>query len=75
MSNDVFQHWKENRFIIAPNELVDNEKLVILIDHTYWVHHGTELFEWCSERNATTQGMTVVFGDEVTLLEFVLKWS
>jgi len=75
MSSDVFQHWKENRFIIAPSELVDQEKLVVLTDHQFWSYHIGELIQWCSERNATTQGMTVVFGDEVTLLEFVLKWS
>lgn len=75
MSSDVFQHWKDNRFIIAPDELVDQEKLVILTDYTYWANHANELYEWCKDRNASTQGMTVVFGDEVTLLEFVLKWS
>ena len=72
---DIFQHWKDNRFIIAPEALVDNEKLVVLTDITYWTEHVDKLVKWCQERNAETQGMTVVFGDEKTLVEFVLTWG
>lgn len=65
------------RFIVAPAELMidDDEKLVILSDYRYWAKHLDELTEWCSERNVRIAGMTVVFGDAATLVEFVLKWS
>jgi len=72
---DIFESWKKNRFIIVDHELVDNESLVILTDVQFWADHTDELINWCSIRNATTQGMTVVFGDEPTLTEFVLRWS
>lgn len=72
---DIFQSWKDARFIIAPSVLVDNERLVILTDIQYWASHADELHEWCRDRNANTSGMTVSFDDEKTLLEFVLKWS
>ncbi len=75
MSDDIFHSWKENRFIIAPQELVDKEQLVVLTDFNYWTIHADELLEWCNERNVVTQGMTVVFPDEASLLEFVLRWS
>ena len=75
MSDDIFHSWKENRFIIAPAEIVDNEKLVILTDYNYWADHTDELIAWCNERNVVTQGMTVVFPDDVSLMEFVLRWA
>ena len=73
--NDIFAHWKEQRFIIAPDDLVDNEKLVILTDYNYWADNTDDLIAWCQERNVVTQGMTVVFPDDVSLTEFVLRWS
>lgn len=74
---DVFKEWKKQRFIIAPSELlVDaDEKLIVLTDYRFWAENIDELIEWCSERNAHNEGMTVVFGDEITLMEFVLRWS
>ena len=72
---DLFQHWKENRFVVAPKELTDNERLVILTDIQYWSYHADTLNQWCNDRNAVTSGMTVVFGDEKTLVEFLLKWA
>jgi hypothetical protein len=76
MSPDVFAEWKDSRFIIAPYDLVDDEKLVILTDYKFWADNVDELFNWCEERDTVvTQGMTVVFSDEITLMEFVLKWS
>jgi hypothetical protein len=72
---DIFQHWKDNRFVVAPIELTDNERLVILTDIQYWNDQHSELAGWCNDRNAVTSGMTVVFGDEKTLVEFMLRWS
>lgn len=72
---DIFQHWKDNRFIIVAPELTDNKHLVVLTDVGYWVDQIDELTTWCHDRDAVTSGMTVTFGSERTLLEFVLKWS
>lgn len=74
---DVFHEWKNQRFIIAAPELLTyrDEKLVILTDYKFWAEHIDELSEWCSERNAFNQGMTVLFSDEITLMEFVLRWA
>ena len=66
--------WKKNRFIIADPELAD-ALLVILTDSKYWSEHIGELINWCADNNAKTEGLTVVFGDEMTLTQFVLKWS
>ena len=75
MSDDIFHSWKENRFIIAPDVLVDKEKLVVLTDYNYWVDHTDELIAWCENNGAVSQGMTVVFPDAETLMLFVLRWS
>lgn len=76
MSTDAFEEWKRNRFVIAPQELVDDGVLlIVLADYNYWANHIDELTEWCSTRNAEIQGMTVVLRDEITLTEFVLRWS
>ena len=72
---DLFQHWKQNRLVVAPTELTDNERLVILTDIQYWVYNLDSLNQWCKDRNAVVSGMTVVFGDEKTLVEFLLRWA
>lgn len=75
MSDDIFHSWKEQRFIVAPEALVDEEKLVILTDFNYWAEHVDELKHWCLSNGAENQGMTVVFPDDETLMLFVLRWS
>jgi len=75
MSSDIFENWKNQRFIIAPEDLVDKEKLVILTDYHYWGNCTDELVEWCEANGAITQGMTVVFPDSETLMLFVLRWA
>jgi len=73
---DIMQDWKKNRFIIAPPDLVEgNERIVVLTDYNFWSDCIGELINWCENHNATTQGMTVTFGDEATLTLFVLRWS
>jgi hypothetical protein len=73
---DIMQGWKESRFIIAPSDLVeDDARLVVLTDYNFWSEHISELINWCVINNATTEGMTVAFGDDATLLLFVLRWS
>jgi hypothetical protein len=72
---DILQHWKENRFVIAGRDLTDDECLVILTDISYWSEHMDTLTAWCHDRDAVTAGMTVTFGSERTLTEFLLRWS
>lgn len=75
MSDDIFHSWKDSRFVIVDPVVADNERLVVLSDVSYWAFHVEELIEWCKTRNAQTQGMTITFGDDITLTEFVLRWS
>jgi hypothetical protein len=75
VSDDVFKSWKEERFIVAPSVLCDNEKLIVLTDVAYWNTHYEELKNWCDLNLSETQGMTVVCPDDETLLLFVLRWS
>jgi len=73
---DIFHSWKRNRFVIAAPELVDDGViLVVLSDYRFWADHMDELTAWCCIRDAQQQGMTVVFKDETTLTEFILRWS
>jgi len=72
---DIFQSWKENRFVIAPPELVDEEQLVILTDYNFWIDQTDELVEWCRENGAVQQGMTVVIPNTEVLTLFCLRWS
>lgn len=75
---DIFQSWKESRFIVAPKELVldtNSAYTVILTDIAFWTEHADALKEWCWDRDAVNLGMTVDLGSERTLMEFVLKWS
>ena len=65
----------KQRFIIAPVELTDGDRLVVLSDIGFWADNFDAIEKWCEPRNAEVQGATIVFGDEPTLLEFVLRWS
>jgi len=74
--DDVFTSWKQNRFVIAPAELIEDGAIVIVLsDYKFWAAHADELDAWCSSRDAETQGMTVVLHDEKVLTEFILRWS
>lgn len=72
---DIMHDWRNQRFIIPSADLTDGEMFVILTDISFWADHAEELVEWCKDRNCTTEGMIVVFKDEMSLTEFVLKWS
>ena len=64
-----------NRFIIAPSELADEEQLIILTDVQYWKDNWDALNQWCQSRDASTAGMAVVLSSECALVEFILRWS
>ena len=74
--SDIFEGWKNGNFILAPRYLTeDNAILIIMTNLQFWIEHAEELELWCSERNASVSGMTVVLGSEELLTEFYLKWS
>ena len=73
---DIFQSWKERRFIIASPDIVDGERIVVLTDVAFWTEHINDLIEWCSDTPGTTnEGMTVIFDSDEALTMFVLRWS
>jgi hypothetical protein len=73
---DIFQSWKDRRFIIAAPDIVDNERIVVLTDVAFWTEHINDLIEWCNDTPGTTnEGMTVVFDTDEALTMFVLRWS
>jgi hypothetical protein len=75
VSDDILKSWKENRFIVVSDMLISNSKLIVLTDIGYWAAHCDNLAEWCKNRNASIEGMTVVLGDDKTLTEFILRWQ
>lgn len=74
---DIFADWKNQRFIIAPDYLLDDaaENLIILTDYKFWSLHADELVAWCKQNNCTTQGMTVVPRSKQALTAFCLRWA
>lgn len=77
MGEDILADWKKNKFILAPKDLTETDKhLIILTDIKYWAEHAVELKEWCEKtQGARTQGMTVEIFDDKTLTHFILEWS
>ena len=73
---DIFQSWKENRFIVADSKLidVDDNNLIVLTNIEYWNENYDELVSWCKEHNAEVRGMTVTCDDH-SLTLFALRWS
>lgn len=76
MSTTVLDNWREHRYIVAPEYLLDqNEILVVLTDVNYWAEHIDSLVEWCDNNHCVSQGMTVTMPDAATLTLFALRWS
>lgn len=65
----------QERFIVIPDVLTDDECMVILTDINYWGDHENELRQWCQVNNSEFVGMTVTFPDPRTLTAFCLKWA
>lgn len=74
---DIFQNWKNSRFILASKDLTETKNhLIIMTDIAYWAQHADDLVEWCNHNpNARPQGMTIEISDNTTLTHFILKWS
>jgi len=73
---DIFQSWKENRFVHISKDLIDDGQgvMVLLTDVGYWVDRTDELIAWCREYNCVQRGMTVTFPSEKELTVFCLHW-
>lgn len=73
-STDIFQEWKDNKFVVVTN-LDEYKNLVVLTNIIYWHDNYTELWRWCEKHNCKVQGMTIEMPDEQTMTLFVLRWS
>jgi hypothetical protein len=72
---DIFEEWKNNRFIVVPDSLTTNdEHLIILTDIAFWNDNSETLDLWCNENNCKIQGMVVVTGNAVAITAFCLRW-
>lgn len=65
----------KEKFIVVPDALVDENKMVILSDYSFWAEHELELDTWCLKNNCSRTGMLVVANDDVALTAFLLRWS
>ena len=77
MADDVMAEFKNRRFIIAPNHLLDKpgDHLIILSDFKYWSDHYDELQVWVNDNQGRIQGMGLTLPDAQTLTAFCLRWS
>lgn len=74
--NNIFEDWKNVRFVDVTNVYVAKGKNIILVltDAAYWIDHYHELEEWCHEHQGQAVGKTVELPDEATLTLFTLRW-
>lgn len=75
LGGDIMAEYKNNRFVVAPQEFTDDKITVVLCDIEYWSTHYEELENWCNEHGCKTQGMTVDIPDSRTLTMWTLCWS
>jgi F0F1-type ATP synthase epsilon subunit len=75
MSTDVFEDWKNRRFIAVEASIIDisDDMLVILTDVEYWNDNYDALQEWCKDYEAEVRGMTVTLSEQA-LTAFCLRW-
>lgn len=74
---DIFQEWKDTKFLVADSKLCDtmDENLIILTDVEYWNDNYEKLKEWCKEiGDGEVRGMTFTC-NETTLTAFALKFA
>ena len=73
---DIFDKWKNNRFVVVPHELLDHdESLIVLTDVSYWNDNFELLKDWCDENNCWQAGMTVKPSNTHALTLFCLRWA
>ena len=73
---DIFDKWKNNRFVVVPHELLDHdESLIVLTDVSYWNDNFELLKDWCDENDCEQAGMTVKPSNIHALTMFCLRWA
>jgi hypothetical protein len=75
LGGDIMAEYKNNRFVVEPQEFVNNKTTVVLCDIEYWNTHYEELKDWCDKHGCETQGMTVDIPNNRTLMMWMLRWS
>lgn len=74
LGGDIMKEYKNNRFVIAPQEIM-GKTIAVLCDIEYWNTHYEELKDWCDEHCCETQGMTVDIPNDHALTMWMLRWS
>ena len=74
LGGDIMKEYKNNRFVIAPQEIT-NQITAVLCDIEYWYDHHDKLEDWCLEHSCTMKGMTVDIPNDRTLTMWMLRWS
>lgn len=74
---DIMAEFKNRRFIVAPNYLLEDrsEHVIILSDISFWAEHYDQLQAWCEQHDAAVQGLGVTLPDSETVTLFCLTWS
>jgi len=74
---DIMAEYKRNRFVVAPNYLLDStdQHLIILSDFQYWNEHYDELVNWCKLHGGVIAGMGLTLPDAHSVTLFSLRWS
>lgn len=77
MADDIMAEFKNRRFIVAADHLLDQpgEHVVILSDFEFWNDHYDELNAWAEQHSGYIQGMGLILPDAPTLTAFCLRWS
>jgi len=76
VTSDVFEDWRNHRYIVTPQHLLDQQEiLIIMTDVNFWAEHVDQCIAWCYNHNCEIKGMTITIPDEATLTLFALRWS
>jgi hypothetical protein len=76
MIDNIFAHWQSQRFIIADEDIVENnEHIAVLTDVEYWVENYDTLVDWCRINGGEVTSMVVEFPNESTMALFCLRWA
>lgn len=76
---DIFHHWKENRFIIAPDYVKEpydgRTHIIVLTDIHFWALNTDQLTDWCQQHGCEVKGMTVEIPTDDLLTAFCIRWA
>ena len=72
---DLFDRTRRFQYVHGPELGFEESHIIVLTNIDYWIEHYYELEDWCRNRSAECEGMTVSIYDTRTLTEFILRWS